>query len=124
MSAPSHEPQRISAAVMTSRPRQLAGTRRTALRNAPWPNHCSHDAPQLPVLEGDDAVEPAGEIEIVGRDQGREAGAADQVDECLQHAFASSVIEIAGWLVAEQDLGVVGERAGDRHALLLAAREA
>ena len=75
------------------------------------------------MLEGDDAIEAAGEIEIVGRDQCRETGTADQVEECLQHAFAGRLIEIAGWFVAEQDLGVVGERAGDRDALLLAARE-
>jgi hypothetical protein len=34
------------------------------------------------------------------------------------------VVEVASRLVAEQDLGVVGERAGDRDTLLLAAREA
>ena len=41
----------------------------------------------------------------------------------FEHALAGRVVEVAGRLVAEQDLGVVGERAGDRDALLLAARE-
>src|SRR5208282_1983594 len=64
------------------------------LGSHPWRIGGSSDSPQLPIFERDDAVETAG------------------------------VIEVAGRLVAEQDLGVVGERASDRDALLLAAREA
>ena len=36
---------------------------------------------------------------------------------------AGLVVERAERLVEQQDLGIVGERAGDRHALLHAARE-
>jgi len=75
------------------------------------------------VFEGDDMVEAAGEIEIVGRDQGGEAGMADELEEGVQDALAGRVVEIAGRLVAEQDPRVVGERPGDRDALLLAAGE-
>ena len=44
------------------------------------------------------------------RDQGGKAGAADQIEKCLQHTLAGRVVEVAGRLVAEQDLGVIGER--------------
>jgi hypothetical protein len=47
-----------------------------------------------------------GEIEVVGRDQGREAGMADEVEECVQHPVAGRLVEVAGRLVAEQDLGI------------------
>ena len=68
-------------------------------------------------------VEAAGEIEVVGRDQGGEAGVADEVEKGVQDAFAGRVVEVAGRLVAEQDPRVVGERPSDRDALLLAAGE-
>ena len=76
------------------------------------------------VFEGDDAIEAAGEVEVVGGDQRREAGAADEVEQCVEHALAGRMVEIAGRFVGEQDLGVVGQRPDDRDPLLLAAREA
>jgi len=82
------------------------------------------DGLQPPVCQSDNAVEAAGEIEIVGRDQGREAGIANEVEESPQHTLAGGVIEVAGRLVTEQNFGLVGERAGDRDPLLLTAREA
>ena len=59
----------------------------------------------------------------MGRDQGGEAGVADEIEEGVQDALAGHVIEVAGRLVAEQDPGVVGERPRDCDALLLAAGE-
>jgi hypothetical protein len=41
----------------------------------------------------------------------------------IEDSFPSYVIEIPGWLVGEQNLGRIGEGAGDRDSLLLAARE-
>jgi hypothetical protein len=76
-----------------------------------------------PVFEPDDAVEAAGEVEIVGGDQRRQTGMADEVEERIQDAVAGRVIEIAGRLVSAQDFGGVGRRADDRDPLLLAARE-
>src|SRR5882757_1747056 len=78
---------------------------------------------QPAVFEGDDAVEAAGEIEVVRRDQGGEAGMTDEIEEGVEDAVAGRVIEVAGRLVAEQDPGIVGERPRDRDALLLAAGE-
>ena len=41
----------------------------------------------------------------------------------LEHDDAGRDVERAGRLVAEQHVGPLGDRARDRHALLLAARE-
>ena len=41
----------------------------------------------------------------------------------LEHQHAGLAVERAGRLVAEQQVGALGDRARDRHALLLAARE-
>src|SRR5437660_11461667 len=79
------------------------------------------DGFQPPVFECDDAVEAAGEIEVVRRDQCGEPGMTDEIEEGAEDAVAGRVIQVAGRLVAEQDPGVVGERPGDRDALLLAA---
>ena len=59
----------------------------------------------------------------MGGDQRGEAGVADDLEQGAHHAVAGRVVEVAGRLVGQQDLGVVGERADDRDALLLAARE-
>ena len=48
---------------------------------------------------------------------------ADEVEQRAHHAVAGCVVEVAGRLVGEQDLRVVGESPDDRDALLLAARE-
>jgi hypothetical protein len=101
-------PSRLGSVRVRSRARRIAG---------------SLDQPQPPVCQSDDAVEAAGEIEVVGRDQGGEAGMADELEEGVQYALAGRVVEVASRLVAEQDLGAIGERAGDRDPLLLAAGE-
>ena len=79
---------------------------------------------EAPVFERDDAVEAAGEIEIMGGDQRGEAGARGRCSiRVAMTPSAVCVVEIAGRLVGEQHLRVVGERADDRDALLLAARK-
>src|ERR1700682_4086141 len=79
---------------------------------------------ELAVLERDDAVEAAGEFEVVGRYQYGKALGADDFDQGVHDAGRGGVIEVAGWFVGQQDLRVVGQRPNDRDALLLAAREA
>jgi hypothetical protein len=41
----------------------------------------------------------------------------------LQHHLAGLVVECAGGLVAQQHIGALDDGAGNRHALLLAARQ-
>ena len=60
---------------------------------------------------------------IVGRDQRRAAFAAHQVQEFGEDDVGGVLVEIAGRLVGEHQRRLVGERAGDRDALLLAARQ-
>src|SRR5206468_12745939 len=51
----------------------------------------------------------------------RELAGADL--EQVEDLFAGRVVEVAGWLVGEHRRGARHERAGDSHALLLAARK-
>ena len=59
----------------------------------------------------------------MGRDDEREAELAlERVDQ-IEHALAGVGVEVAGWLVAQQQLGPLRERTSDRDALRLAAGE-
>ena len=57
---------------------------------------------QASVLEGHDAVHVAGELEVVGGDQGCDAGLAGQFVEVLEHRVRRRRIEVAGRLVGQQ----------------------
>ena len=89
----------------------LPGSFRGAVRRAFAESPAQATLRSRPILKDDDPVEAAGELEIVCRDQGGKAGTADQIEKCLQHTCPGRVVEVAARLVAEQDLGVVGERA-------------
>ena len=68
-------------------------------------------------------VHLGGEALVVGRDQRGAAFAADQAEEFGEHRVGGRFVEVAGRLVGEHQRRAVGERAGDRDALLLAARQ-
>ena len=72
--------------------------------------------PQNPVHLGGDPL-------VVGGDQGGAAFLADQAEEFGEDDVGGGLVEIAGGLVGEDQSRAVGERAGDRDALLLAAGE-
>jgi hypothetical protein len=76
-----------------------------------------------PVLDLDDPVGPGFEARVVGHaDDGGAVfggGAAQQADDHL----AVLAVEGGGRFVGEQDLGILGQGAGDGDALLLAARQ-
>ncbi len=59
---------------------------------------------------------------VVGDDDDRRAGAVD-LAKYLEDALGRRCVEVAGRLVGEQQIGLGGERASNRRALLLAARE-
>ena len=63
------------------------------------------------------------ELGVVGHEH--ERGAAAGVDRAQQIHDVAAVrgVEVPGRFVGEDDLGVVGQRARERHALLLAARQ-
>ena len=74
------------------------------------------------VEEVDGAVGVARVARIVGDHADRGAFAV-QLAQQLHDRFAVLRVEVAGRLVREQDRGRAGDRAGDRDALLLTARE-
>jgi hypothetical protein len=74
-------------------------------------------------VEGQPAVHAGREGGVVGGDQGGEAGIADEVQQHAEDLVGGMLVEVAGGLVGQQQLRLVGERAGDGDALLLAARE-
>jgi hypothetical protein len=87
------------------------------------------DLPGLPgvideaaVGEGDDAVGDPAELALVGDEHDGLAVARERAEE-VEHRAGGARVEVAGGLVGDDDRRVVGERAGDRGALLLAARE-
>src|ERR1043166_4691326 len=77
----------------------------------------------LTVAQGDAAVHALRQIHVVGGDDGGEAGRAHQLRERAEHVIRGTWVEVAGGLIGEQDARRVGDGAGDRDALLLAARE-
>ncbi len=75
------------------------------------------------VLQAQDALAAARQLEVVGHeDQGRAALAVEPEDE-LDHRVRGVAVQVAGRLVAEEDLRAVDEGAGQGDPLLLAARE-
>src|SRR5690606_22937686 len=60
------------------------------------------------VAEGDDAVGAAGEVVVVGGDEGGGAFVLDEGGEGLEHLVAGGRVEIAGGFVGEDDAGIVG----------------
>src|SRR5688572_14117581 len=55
------------------------------------------------------------------RDHADRRALAVQLAQQVHHRLAVPRVEVSGRLVGEQDRGLAGERAGDGHALLLAA---
>ena len=63
------------------------------------------------------------DVGIVGGDHQREAELVAQRLDQVEHALPGVRVEVAGRLVAQQQLGLLGERPGDRDPLRLAAGE-
>ena len=65
-----------------------------------------------------DPIGDCGRLGLVRDDHDRAVGQAAQQG---QHGGAVFLVEVAGRLVGQDELGIVDERAGDGQALLLAA---
>ena len=59
----------------------------------------------------------------MGGDQRRDPGVPYARQQFGEHGFGGLDVQVARWLVGQQDLGMIGQRARDRDALLLAAGE-
>ena len=81
-------------------------------------------AHHLPIPQGHHPVHPRGEVRVMGGDQRGQALAAHRRQQFLEDQAGGADIEVAGRLVGQQDARRIGQGAGDRHALLLAAGEA
>ena len=110
---------------MPSRARRSTGqSPRCARRSATWSASGALERPgEAAVGQEQDAVGVGGGDRVVGD---HDDGLAEVVDDVAQEGedlAAGPRVERAGRLVGEDDLGPRDERAGDRDALLLAARE-
>src|SRR5512145_2572368 len=76
-----------------------------------------------PVPYRDDAAAVLGDVVLVSDEHDGKAVLAVETLEQLHDLDARPAVEVARGLVGENDLGVVDERAGDGHPLLLASRE-
>ncbi|MNP68562.1 hypothetical protein D3C76_1645380 [compost metagenome] len=82
-----------------------------------------HHLHHLAVLEVDDLVRHRRQCRVVGDDQHRDLLPAAHVLEQLQNLLARIVIQSAGRLIAQQQLRLLGDGAGDGYPLLLPAGE-
>src|SRR3954451_10815227 len=80
-------------------------------------------AGQPPVRHEHDPVRPRGRRRVVGDHDERAARLVDRLAQQGQHGAARARVERARGLVGEHDARLPDERAGDRDALLRAARE-
>src|SRR5215212_1997631 len=76
-----------------------------------------------PVLEDDDAVGVGRDVRLVRDEDERDPALAVEALEDVHHLDRGARVERARRLVGEDELRVVDERARNRHALLLPARE-
>ena len=76
-----------------------------------------------PSRSATDMCATRGEIRIVRHQHQRRAAGSMDVEQQVDDLSTGRAVEIAGRFVGEQQRRIVGERASDRDALLLAARE-
>ena len=60
---------------------------------------------------------------VVGHQQDRDAAVPVQSPQELHHLLTGLTVQVAGWLVGQDQLGLVDQRAGYGHPLLFAAGE-
>ena len=93
-----------------------------ASRRRPERTGHAHVGPHAPVAHAHHPLGVLGDLLLVG-DHDERAARRVQVVEQVQHARGAGAVERAGGLVGQQQHRVRDDRARDRHALLLAARQ-
>src|SRR5215472_9312424 len=74
------------------------------------------------VQEVDPASRPGGKIAVVRYVKDRLASLRELLEQ-IEDLMGGPGVEVSGGLVGHQNRWIIGERAGDRHSLLLTARE-
>ena len=77
----------------------------------------------MPIFQAQNAVHAGRQLQVVGGDERGNAGGADEMHQRVEHMRGRVRVEVAGRLVGQDEARVVGERAGNGGALLLAARQ-
>src|SRR5690349_16921296 len=85
-----------------------------------WPRIFGRDQP---VDDTNEAVSRGGNIRVMGGDDEGRSGRRAQVADHLQDIFAVFLVEVASWLVHDDDGWLRRKRPCDCNTLLLAARE-
>ena len=80
------------------------------------------DARDFSVLKYDHPFRLIGNLRVMGNDDNGTTGSV-QLFKNLHNQPLVFFIEVAGRFVCKQELGVIDERAGNTHALLLSARQ-
>ena len=75
----------------------------------------------LTALNADHFIANSGQCQVVGDDHHRHPCSAAGILQKFEDGLARGVIQRAGGLVAKQQLGVLGQRPGNSHTLLLTA---
>ena len=109
-------------------PRRLRALRLTPRNRRPRTSHrlCtrkSHAIDDVAVAQRDAPVRPGGEVEVVRDEHERRAAPGVHSQQDVDDVLPVGRVEIAGGLVREEQARLVGQRAGDGHALLLSAGE-
>src|SRR5262249_41601093 len=129
------EPQTQSRKPRAASPEPQAHSRKpTAARRQTlkaWSSHaslasayaCRRGLDELAALQYQHAVHAGGERQVVRRHQRGDARVSDELQQLVEDVGRGCWIEVAGWLIGQQQLGRVGERARYGGALLLSARQ-
>src|SRR5262245_18998739 len=84
---------------------------------------CRRGLDELAALQYQHAVHARGERQVVRRHQRGDARVSDELQQLVEDVGRGRWIEVAGWLIGQQEPGRVGKRARNGGGLLFAARQ-
>lgn len=74
-------------------------------------------------MQPDDSIHLAGETLVVRGDERCASFPSNEAEELIENSVGGVLVEVAGRLVRKNQRRLVRKRAGNRHALLLTARQ-
>ena len=110
--------------------RRLVRLSRQAMRHVQEKTFVAETGPQRspafddpPCFQANDAVGALGQFRVMGDEHERGAGLCIESEQIVDHQASGFDVEITGRFIGKQDFGAVDKRAGERNALLFAARK-